>query len=646
MHVAAFRFILDRYRFGLSGPRLGVVWSPPLGAVALTTAYVVLIVLLCSWWWRASRPQKATGLAGAALRLGVSAVVAGGALALGGTTAVAATTTVSTWSGGVGSGGSGNWSDAANWSTSEPPSGSVTTSDLVFPPLAACDERPGASCVVHDDLNTTAAHNVTIQSGPTGAYTFTSGSGSLTLGSGGLNIAAAGDRSRATVGIPIVLGADQVWNMSGGVSAFDGSIGGSKALTLNLSAGASLDLKDNLDVGDLSVIDVSGSGPRARVVLNGGDLNGGSGSPMDVDGIALGGYGHLGPLAASSTSLTVGRGYTGPKHGTGALTSSADLSLDSSSGVTFDDLAYPGTPGDGYPQLAVEGVVTLGSASLRLDTTCRPSVGDAFPIVTGRSISGTFTAGGKPIANGDVIRATAVGARCADDFKILYSANTVTAVDAPDPEAIALAVVMGVEAGPGALDVFSDSADPLGLGWAVGRRRGQGHPRCRRPTHGHGRGRLPPGLLGGDLLGGPGGDEPFGATGELVDVAQPSQRHPDVGVEDEVGGDIGGEHTRSQGAGNGLAEGHAHVDDERHRPEEQDVPDDPRPGRHVVVKPAVDGERDAQDADPGQDRSPSPQPEDADAPPPRDLGVLEDGPEMPTTDLEPSLCPPQALVAQ
>jgi hypothetical protein len=229
--------------------------------------------------------------------------------------------------------------------------------------------------------------------------------------------------------MPITPATDQVWTLSRGLSEFDGSISGGNALTVNLSSGASLDLSANLDVGDLSVIDVSGKGPRARVTVNGGDLNGGSSSPMSVAGIALDGYGQLGPMAASSTSLTVGRGYAEAVHGTGSFTSSADLSLDSLSGVTFDDLSYPGAPGDGYPQLAVKGVVTLGSASLRLETTCRPSVGDAFPIVTGRSISGTFTSGGKPVANGDVIRATPVGARCADYFKIVYSANTVTAID-------------------------------------------------------------------------------------------------------------------------------------------------------------------------------------------------------------------------
>ena len=418
------------------------MWAPPLGAVVLIAAYMVLVVLLCLWWWRASRLQLAPGVVGAALRLGVSVVVAGGAVALGGTTAVATATTVSTWTGAAGTEGAGNWSDAGNWSTAQAPSGSIATSDVVFPPLAACDQDI-ASCAVRNDVSANAAHKITIRSSGAAAYTFTSGSGTsgsgtsgsgtsgsgtLTLGSGGLEVTGSSARSRTTIGIPIVLGTDQVWNLSGGMSTFDSTIGGSSALTMNLSSGTSVDLSANLDVGDLSLIDVSGSGPRTDVILNGGDLNGGSGSPMAVAGVALGGYGHLGPLAAADTSLTVGRGYAGAVHGTGTLTSSGDLSLDSRSSLTFNDLATPGLPGDGYPQLVVTGALTLGSASLRLDTTCAPSVGDSFPIVRGRSISGTFTADGRAIANGDVIKATAVGARCTDFFKIVYRATLVTAI--------------------------------------------------------------------------------------------------------------------------------------------------------------------------------------------------------------------------
>ena len=301
---------------------------------------------------------------------------------------------------------------------------------MVFPPLAACDEGSRTSCVVDDNLSANAAHKITIQSSRSGPYKLTSKpGGSLTLGSGGLEVAAAGNRSRTRVGIPIVLGTDQVWTFSRGVAAFEDTIGGWSALTANLSADASVDLSANLDVGDLSVFDLSGRGPRPRVTLNGGDLNGTSGSPIVVAGIALRGYGHLGPVAASSTALTVGRGYAGAVHGTGAFMSSGDVSLDSQSSITFNDLDRPGTPGDGFPQLAVTGALSLGSAALRLDTTCAPSVGDAFPIVTGRSIVGTFTSDGTAIANGDVIKAKAVGARCSDYYKIVYSANAVTAID-------------------------------------------------------------------------------------------------------------------------------------------------------------------------------------------------------------------------
>jgi hypothetical protein len=172
---------------------------------------------------------------------------------------------------------------------------------------------------------------------------------------------------------------------------------------------------------------------RAQVRLSGGNLNGGGTFPMSLVNVELDGFGRVGPLAASDVSLTVGRGYVPGVQGPGRMTSSGDVSLDSQTHVTFDDLAST-TSGDGYPQLLASGSVTLGSAVLQLDSACSTVVGDSFTIVRGASVSGTFDrSDGRTIANNGVIEATAVGARCTDFFKITYRTGMVTATQVPSP---------------------------------------------------------------------------------------------------------------------------------------------------------------------------------------------------------------------
>jgi hypothetical protein len=300
--------------------------------------------------------------------------------------------------------------------------------------LAQCGETSAVtSCDGNDDLGVNAAHSVTIRAGGGGgAYSLTSTTGPLTIGGGGLRIVSPSNRSRTRIGIPIVLGVDEEWTFDKGIATFDGGVSATSALTADLSAGASLELSANFDVGDLNLIGVSGRGPRATVVLNGVDLNGSGTFPVALTGVELRGYGHVGPLTASGSTLVIGRGYVRGAHGPGVLTSGGDVSLDSTTKVTFDDLGSATAGGDGYPQFVAAGNVTLGSATLQLDTACASSVGDVFTIVNGRSVSGTFSRpGGRAIANGDVIAATALSGRCTDFFKVAYTPNSVTATQVP-----------------------------------------------------------------------------------------------------------------------------------------------------------------------------------------------------------------------
>ncbi len=433
--VVAFRYVLDRYRFGLHRGRAAAPWSPPAGAVALMAVFVVLLLVMCLWWWRASRSRRATRPVTAVFELSAVTAVAIAAFALSGVSAAASITSTYTWSGGAaGTGGSHAFSTSQNWLKDEVPPGSVTRDDLVFPSLAPCDRATAtASCVAFDDLSDNAAHGVVIDAGSgVGGYTLTSTQGSLALGNGGLTIGPRRASAHTTIDIPITLWADQIWQIGGGTTAFEGAVQGSSALTMHLAATTTLELSANVNVGDLNVIGAPGRRQvRAHVLLSGGDLNGGGTFPMSLVNVELDGFGRVGPLAASDASLTVGRGYVPGVQGPGRMTSSGDVSLDSETHVTFDDLAST-TSGDGYPQLLASGSVSLGSAVLQLDSACTTVVGDSFTIVRGASVSGTFDrSDGRTIANNDVIEATAAGARCTDFFKITYRTGMVTATQVP-----------------------------------------------------------------------------------------------------------------------------------------------------------------------------------------------------------------------
>jgi len=432
VQVVAFRYVLDRYRFGFDRVRAGAPWDPPAGAVVLTVAFVILVLLVSTWWWRVLRPRPSSRLT-TALELTVVTIVAALAVPLAGLAGAVGTTSVYTWTGAsAATGGSHRWSDDRNWSQATAPPGSATRDDLVFPSLAQCDQGgDSASCTALDDLGTNEVHSITIGGGNRGGggYTLTATTGSLALGRGGLKISTRDDASHTEFGIPITLWADQIWQIGAGTASFSGGVYGSSALTLRLSARTNLDLSANVDVGDLNVIGTSGHGPtRARVVLTGSDLNGGGTFPVAMVNVALEGYGHIGPLATSNTSLTIGAGYLPGARSPVELRSTGDVSLDSSTRVTFDDLGSVASRGVGYPQLRASGSVTLSSAVLQLNSACSTVIGDSFTIVRGASVSGTFASpDGGTIADNDVIEARSPSAKCTDYFKITYKPGTVTA---------------------------------------------------------------------------------------------------------------------------------------------------------------------------------------------------------------------------
>src|SRR5207247_1242804 len=110
------------------------------------------------------------------------------------------------------------------------------------------------------------------------------------------------------------------------------------------------------------------------------------GSTVTVNANAtLGGSGVVGPI-------TVNAGGTLSPGSSPGILSSGNVAL--SSGSTFKVELNGASPGSGYDQLAVTGMVNLGGSTLALSFGFTSSVGTAFTIINNDgtdAISGTFS---------------------------------------------------------------------------------------------------------------------------------------------------------------------------------------------------------------------------------------------------------------
>jgi hypothetical protein len=111
-----------------------------------------------------------------------------------------------------------NWSETSNWSGGVAPSGSVGT--LEFPALPDC---PGtATCYYSgNDISGTSANEISIDDGVPVDVGLPTSEQAITLGAGGLTAAPStnDNGSFARWGIPLTLGADQTWSITGGAKS-------------------------------------------------------------------------------------------------------------------------------------------------------------------------------------------------------------------------------------------------------------------------------------------------------------------------------------------------------------------------------------------------------------------------------------------
>jgi hypothetical protein len=130
-------------------------------------------------------------------------------------------------------------------------------------------------------------------------------------------------------------------------------------------------------------------------------------SSFGVTGGTLGGSDIIGPTHVYSGTIA-------PGNSPGCLNPDGDVVMSSDATLTIQ-LAGT-TICSQYDKLAASGVVSLNNATLLLNPSFTPTVGDVFTIVEGSSVDGTFNG----LPNGATV--TASGLR----FRINYSSNNVT----------------------------------------------------------------------------------------------------------------------------------------------------------------------------------------------------------------------------
>ena len=425
------------------------------------------------------------------LRLSVvGALLVGVAIPVGvltiATTAASATSS-ETWTGCGGSANT-NWSDPSNWSGGTPASGD----SLVFPAnlsISACGSAPASGAPSYTSNNNlplsgsgpfsvesiSIATATTTTSSPAPGYDITGNS--ITLGSGGLTSTESVPSTAPfyaetnLIALPIVLGANQVWSVSGDGPTFTPSapVTGSSTLGINLSAamgGANpMPAELGLFTVDVGAITITGSNANdvGNLAFNNGtvfmestssNLNGQSGNsnPVTVIDAGLVAGGTLGPLSTTGAEVQVGLSSLGGSSSTSSVTVEGAAKFDPATSLSFQNITGT-TAGSSYPQIIATGTVTLNNANLQMMTGCSPTLSNSpasvLTLVTGTSVgtgtgtgfsglsamAGTELAG--PIPNGGVVASIPNNVGCSGtssgfyNFQISTASTGVTATVTP-----------------------------------------------------------------------------------------------------------------------------------------------------------------------------------------------------------------------
>jgi Divergent InlB B-repeat domain len=336
------------------------------------------------------------------------------------------------------------WSIPNNWLGGFAPNGSVGT--LIFPAMSA---HPGDSAIGSAD-NFTALSVNALSIDDASPYAIGGGSPavSLTIGAGGLTAATSSTMADPPVfALPLVLGAAQTWQISGGPNATGelvlegGTSGSSSALQialdsqglLALSTGLSNEVSDTNEVGDTTVTGADPSDTGLGAYLNGAvalsagaTLDATDGHAVQLTDAAIFGAGTIGPVTSTGGAITAGAPL-------GSLRVNGDLTLDSASALQFAITDSGATAGTDYSQLAVSGSANLANAMLDITGT---DLADDCPTLTGGAVetllttTGSLTGTFANIPNGAVVQLDCAGATD-PNVQINYTAHAVTATAIP-----------------------------------------------------------------------------------------------------------------------------------------------------------------------------------------------------------------------
>jgi len=261
------------------------------------------------------------------------------------------------------------------------------------------------------------------------AGTLFSGAGSLTrtaFGSGTITVDSGATLwlDRSTLDNALVLNGGTLYGTNGFGEVVNGTVSLTADSTLNSFGSMQLSNvvsgSGGLDkIGD-GVLTLSGSNTytgattvSAGTLLVTGAL-GGTSALSVASGATLGGTGSIFAVSSSNTVTvdsggTLAPGLTG--NGVGQLTVNGNLTLQS--GSTFAVDIAGATMGSGYDAVAVNGTVTLGSATLSVNHSYTPGNADAYRIISNDgsdAVSGTFSGlaeGGSLTAGGNSTELTA-----------------------------------------------------------------------------------------------------------------------------------------------------------------------------------------------------------------------------------------------
>lgn len=304
-----------------------------------------------------------------------------------------------TWAGAA-EAGSEEWSEGLNWAGGIAPKAGKKIETLSFPRLTgrACElEAASHSCYLsYDDTVGLDTESMRIDDGDEYAV----GGEALTLGKGGLTASPETGSSEPAldlVELPLELSEAQKWSVSGRGTGEDlsglwleGAVTGSDSLTVELGKMPVLYLVNETEVGPVKIVgtDSSRSGSENGVVGFLDEMNSEDGEPVELSHVAFFGSGELGPLTTKDAELDVGTGL----EPAGDI-EAPSITLDSGTSIAFEITGDEGFPFFDYSQLASEGTIDLGGATIGVDVG-PPSKGKTCPeLVPGQTFTFVSTTG-------------------------------------------------------------------------------------------------------------------------------------------------------------------------------------------------------------------------------------------------------------